>query len=224
MNELKNYQEIRQYVIAIEERIYEINQRLSNRMEHKNKKELKKELGGLKQDRNKYVQLIDSLTTFPKESLLAFFKEYLPLLESSKVEFRHLEKEDAPKNVSKITQYFLLDVKEEADVISNFRGIKKIEQLFNTCDIYSAYKKANLKKGFYLEGEEIHLSDGVSLKHCFASYKSVEYAFERLIDLGLEDEKMNSQERLDALLCEVKGNKEENIKRAMHLKKQTIGD
>ena len=228
MDDLKNYQEIKEYVIALEKRIYEIEIELYNiATKIKNSRKIKKELRKIKEKRDNYVALIDSLTTFEKESLLSFFLEYLPTLEEEEIEWKHIEidYQETPKSFlsfqthKKWLEYLLLDGKEEIDIISNTSGIERIEELLNNNDIYGAFKKADLEKGFYLEDDAVHLANGVGLKRMFMSYPSIEYAFIRLIDLGIANEKLAPQERLDMVLAEVKRNKENVRKKVINLKK-----
>lgn len=228
MYELKNYQEIREYVMNLEEQIYEIEIELhSLGKKPKNSRKIKKKLQEIKQKRDKYVAQIDSLTTFEKESLLNFFIEYLPPLEGEEIEWKHIAKDyqEIPEcfifllTLIKCLKYFLLDGKEEADIISDASSIETVGQLFRNYNIYSAFQKAEVKKGFYLDEEEIHLADGVGLNRKYISFPSIEYAFERLVDLGLENEKMTPQERLNCVLEEVKINSEEIRKRIINLKK-----
>lgn len=226
--EYKNYEQLKEKIKELEEHILDIEAQVYSLAMKSlpNRRQLKKELLELKQTKAQYITMIDNLTTFDKESFLDFLKRYFPILETNEVVFIPLKKDYRDEKTSwamrTSLKYFMLDLREEVDVICNKEDREHIIRLFADNDIYSTFKKADIIQGFYLyeEDEEVHLADGFSLRSDFATYPSLEYAFAMLIELGMHYPKLSPQERLDKVIEYIWENEQNNQKRKMELQKK----
>ncbi len=177
------------------------------------RKELQKKLNNIKENMKRYLYLIDIYTTFAREDWLLFVTEYLSLTEQEdivltvfKKEYRNQKKD---YNHPFFDSIFYLNLDEIDYLVSTKEDCQKIQERIKEENIKSAINSINIQKYLLFSGEEeiVQLAHNKTISKKYECFSSLQIAFERLIDLGLQNPELTEKERLNIVLEEIKSTK-----------------
>ncbi len=220
--EFKSYQEVIEQIEKEEKNYIEIKEGLqllpdlSFFIRIQMRKELKEKLNSIKENISYYLHLIDTFTTFEREDWFSFVTEYLSLTEQEEIVVTKFEKEYGKnKKESKhpfLDTLFYLDLNETDYLVSTKEDCKKIKERFKEENIKSAINSTKVQKYLLFSEEEemVQVAHNKTIREKYQCFSSLQIAFERLIDLGLQNPELTAKERLNIVLEEAK---KEDVKR-----------
>lgn len=171
---------------------------------HQKKEELKK----AKVEFDQYLNFIATTTTIPVKDFKKFVTEYLTITEDEKIissTFLQNYSFEKINSTSKWLKWLMLDLIDEEILISNEEDFKRVQMLFGEKSLEEAIKEAGIKKYIIFPTDiEVTLAQGVELSEKFKAFSSLQFIFERLIELALIDPKMPINEKLNIILEEKK--------------------
>lgn len=214
--EFKSYKEIveqiekeeQEYIEVISEMELLLDLPFSIRIWTRN--ELKERLKRIDNNISFYLNLINKFTTFEREDWFLFVAEYLPLAEQEEIVLKEFKKEYSENGKTRKHTFWdellYLDLTEVDYLVSTQEDCEKIQERFKEENIKSAINSTNIQKYLLFSSEEeiIQLAYNKSINKKYECFSSLQIAFERLIDLGLQNPEMTPKERLDIVLKEAR--------------------
>ena len=182
--------------------------------------EKKAQLKEVKLEIEHYVDFIAIVTTIPINVFVKFVTEYLTMTEGELIKVSKFIQDytfDQNDSISKLLRFLIIHWIDEEFLISNQASAKKVKKIFGEKSIEQAILESEIQNYILVSADmDVILADGVELSDKFRHFSSMQFVFERLIDLTLANPGMTIEEKLAVVLEEKK--KQLGIGRKIYLK------
>ena len=160
----------------------------------------KKRLKEVQRNIQSILRIIEEATTFMQKDFINFLLKFLEITEKEKIGFGiFIETNPLGFFKNEFCEFLLIGKKEE---------VQRVKKIFGENALSKSIEKARIENYILIPliDGKIHLAQGIELRSELQSFPSLQYVFERMIEL-FSDTKATQQEKLDSILQEIKENK-----------------